>query len=299
MNIFINVILPVISVFVLGFILQRFKPINIKAVSTVSIYIFLPALVFTKLYEATFDKSYTVLILFAFVQLGAMILLSKLAKKVFKWSRSVESASILTSGFMNAGNYGVPVILFAIGDEAIPFAIFFMVIQTMFMNSFGVYYASRSSNGVGQAFLKIFKMPATYAAIFAIILQNISWEIPETIYSTLTMLGGAAIPIMMVVLGMQLATITSIKFNWQVIISTVFNRMVIGPLLAIGFVSLLDVDPIVAIVIIIVAAMPSAATTTMYAIQFDSEPDLVSSITLVATVFSVVSLTILLNVLPY
>lgn len=81
MNIFINVILPVISVFVLGFILQRFKPINIKAVSTVSIYIFLPALVFTKLYEATFDKSYTVLILFAFVQLGAMILLSKLAKK--------------------------------------------------------------------------------------------------------------------------------------------------------------------------------------------------------------------------
>ncbi|WP_255488132.1 hypothetical protein [Ornithinibacillus hominis] len=45
--------------------------------------------------------------------------------------------------------------------------------------------------------------------------------------------------------------------------------------------------------------MPSAATTTMYAIQFDTEPELVSSITLVSTLFSIVSITVLLNMIPY
>lgn len=299
MSVFFNVILPVIAVFGVGFILQRFKPIDIRAVSTLFIYVFLPALVFTKLYEAKFDKSYTILLIFAFVQLGLMIGLSKLAKHIFKWSHSVESASILTAGFMNAGNYGVPVIMFAIGGEALPYAIFFMVIQTMFMNSFGVYYASRSSSGIRQAVTKVFTLPATYAALIAIILQNISWEIPETVYSTLSMVGGAAIPVMMVILGMQLASITSIKFNWQVILSTVSIRMLIGPFIAFGFITLIDVDPIVAAVLLIVAAMPSAATTTMYAIQFDTEPELVSSITLVSTLFSIVSLTVLLNFIPY
>ncbi|WP_047981763.1 AEC family transporter [Ornithinibacillus contaminans] len=299
MSLFLNVILPIIAVFGAGFILQRIKLIDVKSVSTVSLYIFLPALVFTKLYEASFDSSYTIIVIFACVQLAAMILLSKLARRVFNWSHSVESASILTSAFMNAGNYGVPIILFTMGDEAMPYAVFMMVIQTMFMNSFGVYYASRSSSGIGQAVKKVFKMPATFAAIFAVILQNISWEIPDSIYSTLTMLAGAAIPTMMVLLGMQLASITSIKFNWQVIITTVSIRMVIAPLIALGFIAFVDMDPIIGIVLIVVAAMPSAATTTMYAIQFDTEPDLVSSITLVATIFSVLSLTVLLNVLPY
>ncbi|MEN2768610.1 AEC family transporter [Ornithinibacillus xuwenensis] len=298
MVLFLNVILPIMAVFGAGYVLQRIKAVDVKAVSTVSIYIFLPALVFTKLYEATFDERYTILLVFAFIQLIAMIMLSKVSKKIMKWSHSVESASILTTAFMNAGNYGVPVILFTIGEEALPYAVFFMVIQTMFMNSFGVYYASRSSNGMGQALKKVFKMPATYAAIFAIILQNIAWEIPPSVYSTLTMVAGAAIPVMMVLLGMQLASITSIKFNWQVIISAVSIRMIIAPLIAFGFVMLVDVEPLIATVLIILSAMPSAATTTMYAIQFDTEPELVSSITLVSTLFSVISLTVLLNLLP-
>ncbi|MUK88972.1 AEC family transporter [Ornithinibacillus sp. L9] len=297
MGIFLNVILPIIAVFGAGYILQRIRLLDVKSIASMSIYIFLPALVFTQLYEATFDKSYTILLVFAFFLLIMMILLNKILRHIFKWSQSVESASILTSAFMNAGNYGVPVILFAIGDEALPYAVFFMVIQTIFMNAFGVYYASRDKSGYKRALITILKLPATYAVVFAFILQNIAWEIPESVYSTLSMLGGAAIPIMMVMLGMQLASITSIKFNWQVIISGLSIRMIISPLLAFGFIQLLHVDPVIGAVILIVAAMPSAATTTMYAIEFDTEPDLVSSITLVTTLFSIISVTLLLNVI--
>ncbi|MFC4557624.1 AEC family transporter [Virgibacillus kekensis] len=297
MVLFFQVILPIIAVFGAGYILQRIRVLDVKSIATASIYIFLPALVFTTLYESTFNQGFTIIIVFAFFLLFMMIVINKALARIFKWNRSVESASILTTAFMNGGNYGVPVMLYSIGNAAMPYAIFFMVLQSLVMNVFGVYYASRSTSGFMKAFVTIFKMPATYAAVLAFVFQAIPWEIPESIYSTLTMVGGAAIPMMMVMLGMQLASITSLNFNWQVISSALGVRMIVSPLLAFLFIWILNVDPIISAVILVVAAMPSAATTTMYAIEFDTEPDLVSSITLVTTLFSIISVTVLLNII--
>lgn len=295
MGLFFSVVLPIVSIFGLGYILQRIRVLDVKSVSTVAIYIFLPALAFNSLYNANFNKGFTIVIIFAFSLLFCMIVLNKILAKIFKWPQSVESASILTTAFMNGGNYGVPVIIFVLPEAAVAYGVFFMVLQQIIMNSFGVYYASRSRSGALKAVKTVFKMPATYAVILAFLCQGLTLEVPASILSVLEMLGAATIPIMMVNLGMQLASITSLKFNWQVITSATIIRMLISPLLALGFVALLDVEPMIASVIIIVASMPSAATTTLLALEFDTEPDLVSSITLVTTLLSVISLTVLLN----
>lgn len=295
MGLFFEVVLPIIAVFGVGFLLQRIRVLDVKSIAAVSIYIFLPALVFTSLHEAEYDQGFTIIIIFAFFLLFMMIVINKVLARIFKWKQSVESATILTTAFMNGGNYGVPVILFSLGEAALPYAIFFMVLQSLVMNFFGVYYASKGTSGIPRAVKTIFKMPATYAAVLAFIFQKIPWEIPDPVYSTLSMVGSAAIPLMMVMLGMQLASITSLRFNWQILTSAVVIRMVISPILALLFIMALDVNTLIGSVLLIVAAMPSAATTTMYAIEFDTEPDLVSSITLVTTLVSVLSVTILLN----
>lgn len=297
MSLFFSVVLPIVSIFALGFILQRFRGLDVRSVSTVAIYIFLPALAFNSLYNAEFNKSFVIIIIFALTLLFFMIVSNKILAKIFNWPQSVESASILTTAFMNGGNYGVPVIIFVLPESAVAYGVFFMVLQQVLMNSFGVYYASRSRSGALKAIKTVFKMPATYAVIIAFLCQGLTVDVPESILSVTAMLGAAAIPIMMVNLGMQLASIMSLKFNWQVISSATLIRMVLSPLIAFGFVSLFSVDPMIASVIIIVASMPSAATTTLLALEFDTEPDLVSSITLVTTVLSVFSLTVLLNFL--
>ncbi|HLR08817.1 MAG TPA: AEC family transporter [Bacillota bacterium] len=297
MGLFFTVILPIMAVFAAGFILQRIRMLDVKSIAPVSIYIFLPALVFTTLYESSFNIGYSTIVVFASFLLGTMVIINKVLAKLFQWSRSIESASILTSAFMNSGNYGVPVILFSVGEAALPYAIFFMVLQSLIMNVFGVYYASRSTSGMKQALRTVLKMPATYAAVLAFVLQTIAWEIPEPIDSTLTMLSHASIPLMMVILGMQLASITSLQFNWQVLISAASIRLIISPLLAFLFIWFFDVDSVVASVLVIVASMPSAATTTVYAIEFDTEPHLVSSITLVTTLTSILTVTVLLSVI--
>ncbi|WP_100010326.1 AEC family transporter [Lentibacillus sediminis] len=298
MSLFLQVILPIIAVFASGYILQRIRVSDVRTLSTVTIYILTPALVFINLSEADFDSSYMIIVVFMLVLFFIMVLFSKLLARIFKWSVSVESATILTSGFMNSGNYGLPVVLFTVGEAALPYAVFIMVVQSMMNNFFGVYYASRSTSGIKRALGNIMKMPATYAAVLAFMYQGFSWPpFPESIHSTLSMVGDAAIPVMMVMLGMQLASITSLKLNWQVVTSAVVLKMVASPVIAFIFVALIDVDPMVAAVLVIISAMPTAATTTMYAIEFDTEPDLVSGITLVGTLISVGTLTILLNII--
>ncbi|SFB32634.1 hypothetical protein SAMN04488072_11621 [Lentibacillus halodurans] len=297
MDVFFQVVLPIMAVFGAGFLLQRIRFLDVKSLAAASIYIFLPALVFTTLYEASFNQGYTMIVIFAFYLLFAMIVVVKMLAHIFKWSESVESGSILTTAFMNGGNYGVPVILFSIGEAAMPYAVFLMVLQSLIMNVFGVYYASRSTSGFWRACKTIFKMPATYAAVLGVGFQASSVDIPDSVYSTLAMVSDAAIPLMMVILGMQLASITGLQFNWNVILSAASVRMILSPMLAFLFIWLVPVDPVIGAVLMIVAAMPSAATTTMYAIEFDAEPELVSSITLVTTLVSIVTVTVLLNVI--
>lgn len=297
MELFFQVVLPIMAVFGSGFLLQRIRILDVKSLATTSIYIFLPALVFSTLHESDFNQGYTVIVVFALILLVMMVLINKVLARIFKWEESVESGAILTTAFMNGGNYGVPVMLFSLGEKALPYAVFFMVFQSLVMNVVGVYYASRGVSGVARAVKTVFKMPATYAAILAFVFQAIPWDIPEPVFSTISMLGNAAIPLMMVMLGMQLASITSLKFNWQVITSSVIMRMLVSPLLAFLFIWVAQPDPLIASILLIVAAMPSAATTTMFAIEFDTEPDLVSSITLVTTLVSIVSVTVLLNLI--
>src|SRR5690625_1890817 len=236
MFLFLNVILPIIAVFAAGYILQKIRLLDVKSVSAVSIYILMPALVFVGLYDADFDSSYVVVLIYMFVLFFLMVFLNKILARLLKWSPSTESASILSTGFMNSGNYGLPVVLFSIGEAALPIAVFIMVIQSLQNNFFGVYYASRSTSGMKQAWINVLKMPTTYAAILAILFQPMNVDVPEAIYSTLSMLGDACIPVMMIVLGMQLASITSMKIHWQVIGSAVALKMAAAPLIAFLFV---------------------------------------------------------------
>lgn len=297
MALFLNVILPIIAVFTAGFILQRIRALDIRSIAAVSLYILSPALIFISLYSATYDAGYAVIVIYMFVLFYIMVGLNKILARIFKWERTTESASILATGFMNSGNYGLPVVLFSLGEKAVPYAIFIMVIQSLQNNFFGIYYASRSTSGMKRAFINVFKMPTTYAAILAFLLRILHVNIPVPVLDTVSIVSDAAIPVMMILLGMQLGSIMKLRSNWQVILSGVTLKMIVAPIIAIIFVTFVDMDPLLGTVLIIITAMPTAATTTMYAIEFDTEPELVSSITLISTILSVLTLSVLLNII--
>ena len=296
MGIFIDVVLPVVLIFAGGYVLQWFKLLDVKSVSAVCIYLFVPCLVFTNIYEAQFDERFYLIILFAAVLFFALIIVNKISSKLFNLSPSTESAMILSTVFMNAGNFGVPIMLFSLGESIMPYAVFFMVIQNMIMNTAGVYFASRSGAGVKVAIKSIFKLPAIYAVVFALLFKLVGINVPGHFYHSLEFVGQGAIPLLMIVLGMQLANIRTFRLNWRMIGLATVIRLGISPLIALLFVQVFHTDPMTSMLLITIASMPSAATTTLLAVEYDAKPDLVSSITLVTTLLSIVTLSILLNI---
>src|SRR5699024_1943756 len=140
-----------------------------------------PALVFVSLYEAEFNSGYIVIIVYMFMLFYCMVGLNKLLEKIFHWQPKTESAAIPATGFMYSGNYGLPVVLFSLGEKAVHYAIFIMVVQALQNNFFGIYYASRSTSGIKRAFKNVMKMPTTYAAIIAIGFQLLHVPMPEAV----------------------------------------------------------------------------------------------------------------------
>ncbi|RNA70424.1 AEC family transporter [Alteribacter keqinensis] len=297
MTIFFSVVLPVICVFAIGFAVQKWQKLDIRPLSTVAIYVMTPALVFKTFYEADVDMQYVYMVVFSMALLFALIILNKIYARLMKYSSSLESGLILSTAFMNAGNYGAPIILFAYGEAGFAYAVSFLVFQSIIMNFFGVYYAARGGTGMKTALTAVFRMPATYAVVAAVILKGMDLQIPENGMQTIDIISAATIPTVMIILGMQLANIKWGNFEWGKISYGVIVRLFISPLIAWGITFLMPMDPLLAKVLIVSAAMPSAATIVIYAVQFDAKPKLVSGVTFISTILSVVTLTLLLMIL--
>lgn len=294
------IVIPAFLIFTAGFIGQRLLKIDIKPISTFSLYLLLPFLAFDTFYKNQLNSDY--LYMFIFTTLLAVLLVGVtfLIGKVVKADRPYMSALQLGSVFPNSGNYGAPVALFAFGSMGFDYAVIIMVIHAFIINSLGIFIASLGSaspTGPNEAFTRLIRMPVLYGAIVGILFQVFNIGLPPTIIDGISMVGEASIPVVMLILGMQLAGIKPQKFNLKYVSTVTILRMVVSPLLAVALVLIMPVNETIKQVFILLAAMPVAANTTILAVQFDCKPELVSFTTLVTTLLSLITIPFVLYLL--
>ena len=107
---------------------------------------------------------------------------------------------------MNAGNYGLPVVLFAFGQNALGYASLFFVINAGLTYTLGTLIASMSTMSFGKALVNLIKLPLIYAMLLAVLFIYTGWKIPLPLERATKLLGDASIPSMLVLLGLQLKT---------------------------------------------------------------------------------------------
>lgn len=297
MTILIQVVLPVFLVFAAGFIAQKIFQLDIKSISTAALYIMTPALIFRTFYETQIGSTYLYIAIYGTALSVALIILAKVWARLNKYPASTTSALILSSAFMNNGNMGAPIILFAFGEKGFQYAVTIMVFHTIVMSTLGIYYAAKGNSDIKQSLLSVLKMPIIHGGILGLAWQYWQLPLPDNLFRALKMVGDAAIPTIMLVLGLQLAEIKLSGIQWKKTATALVFRLLLSPAIAWLIVLLLPVGTLLGKVMIVEAAMPSAAITTMYALQYDSEPELVSSTTFISTLLSLFTLSILLNII--
>ncbi|ARI76783.1 AEC family transporter [Halobacillus mangrovi] len=208
----ILIVLPAFIIFSIGYIGQKNIGFDRKSISTAGLYLMYPFLAFRTFYNNEVTLDYLYIVLFCLGLMLILIVIVTLVTRVQKMPRSRSSAFILSSVFMNSGNYGVPIILFAYGENGVKYAIIMMVIQSLLMNTVGLYYAakgsSHSTHTMKESLLKIIRMPINHAVIFGLSAQLFDWTVPTFIMQAVNLVADATSPTIMHVLGMQLATLS-------------------------------------------------------------------------------------------
>lgn len=297
---FFWILFPIFSIFVVGFIAQKILRFDIQNLSKMSLYVLSPFLAFRTFYthELTFDYVYLAFYVFALC-LGLVLIIS-LWSKLMKYSESVRCGMILSACFMNNGNYGVPVILMFFGAQGFDLAIILLVLQQVVMSTIGIYYAAKGSDRQSEAssmkyaLIRVIKMPVAYGALLGIIFQLIHIPMSDSVMKSISMIGDSSIVVIMIILGMQLAMIQIKEIDLPKLSISLIVKMVISPILAYGLVMFLPLPETYKTILIILAAMPAAANTTLQAVFFNTQPKLVSSSTFISTILSLITLPIIM-----
>lgn len=287
-------LLPIFLIGGAGYALGKVFKITPRALSQVIFYIFSPALVFNLLINNDLnDKDIVTTILFATLLLLGVAALTWLGGRLLKLDRKMMAAVLLTALFMNAGNYGLPVIDIAFGGTALTFATLFFVTSATYTYSAGVVIASSGHTSVLQAMKGLLRLPSIYALILGLIVVRLGIVLPPYIERPVTMLSGASIPAMLVLLGLQFV---NIKWDGQlrplVMVSAI--RLLVAPLLALGLAHLFGMTGPAYQATILEAGMPTAVLTTVLATEFDCKPSFVTTVVIATTLLSPLTLTPLL-----
>lgn len=194
--------------------------------------------------------------------------------------------------FPNNGNMGLPLCLFAYGQTGLALALGSFMVMMVATFTVGLLLVTSSEGGIVKRLEAIAKQPVIYSMIIAVILLVTHTELPRWISNTLDLLGGIAIPLMTIALGVSLATL-KIHF-WKR--SVLFSLVRIGGGLLFGLIvcELMGVTGISRNVVLLQCAMPIAVFNYLLALRYDRRPDEIAAMVLVSTLMAFIGLPFLL-----
>ena len=301
MTVLFNVILPVILVAGVAALAQRYLKLDVRTASRAAFYLFAPALVFDSLVNSTIGGAEFGLIAVAVVAVTLVLWgLGEVLGRLLRLKGPTLSAFLLSILLVNAGNLGLPIILFAFGAEGLARGTAYFAVSSAISASLGVYLAVRGCAPGALAIRRLASVPLVYAAILGLALNIGHVTLPEPLAKAIHLLGQASVPVMLVTLGLQLAQTGHAK--WQgvhlpALAAAIAARLFIAPALALLAALLLGLSGLTHNVVITQSAMPTAVMTTIIAAEFECDNSFVTVAVLSTTVISLLTLTILLNLL--
>jgi predicted permease len=309
LSVFATAILPIVTIAAVGFVLGRVREIDVGPLNTVTVYVLVPALVFhslttTPVGGATLVKVLVGVVVFILVMVG----LAEGVGRALGEDEPIQSAFVLVSAFSNCGNYGIPLSAFAFGATGRATAVLYLVAQSVVIYTVGVYLASRAGGARGLgALTKVFRLPLVYAVVFAFVVRALGLVPPAdgATMTTIQLVGDASIPLMLILVGIQLA-----NANYGAALSRVgpanVLKLLVAPVVGLAIAVALDfANTTVARVFVLECATPAAITSLILLIELGGErpvegvsgPEYVSAAVLTTTLVSVPVLTLLITAL--
>jgi predicted permease len=290
-SVFASDLLPIFVIAGAGFALARWLKASAATLTHVVFYALLPCFAFRLLITTVATgRRFGLMVALAVLVMLAMGIVGAMLSMALRLNRAESAVFLLVVMFSNGGNYGLPVVLFAFGEEALSYGTVFFLTGSVLTNTVGAFLAAAGRRSLRQAATSVLRMPAIYGVAAAMFVLATGIEMPTPLLRPITLLSDAALPLMILVLGMQLER--AVKPSRPALVAAaVLVSLLVAPLIALGLTSLLDVTGAARQAVVLLSSMPVAVVTTILALEFDASPNFVTSAVFVSTVLSPITLT--------
>ena len=275
----LEIVAPVFLLAFVGYVWRRTgRPFDIAFVSRLVMVIAVPSLLFSVLSSIEVDpRAFRDLALASLALYAILFVVSAAAIRIAGLDRRAFLAPFI---FGNTGNVGLPVALFAFGEQGLAYAM--VVFAVMAALSFTVGVAIVAGRG---APFEAFKQPIFYAAILGVLFAAQGWRLPTFLDETLSLAGQMMIPMMLITLGVAVAQLDVRDFGRALSIS--LAKVALCALVAIGLLGAFDLPRAAGGALVIQALTPVAVTNYLLAARYDADPDAVAGLVVVSTLLSV------------
>lgn len=296
-SLFANNLLPIFLVAVVGYIAGKWLKVEARTISRTVFYIFSPCLLFDLLVNSHFNYG-EILRMVGFTISAIMVVaaITWMLGNLIHLERNMLAAVLLCTLSINAGNYGLSLNYFAFGEEALAHASLFFVLSAIITYTLGATIASMGRASLADSLRSLLKIPVAYVVPLALIFIYKGWELPLPLSRSVSLLRDAAIPGMLLVLGLQLQKVQRAD-NLRALILVTGMRLLGGVGVGLFFAPLFGLQGMAYKAGVLESSMPTAVLSTILATEYEVEPTFVTTAVFTSTLLSPLTLTPLLVIL--
>lgn len=275
----LNIVFPVFAVIGVGTAWGKLHRPDLALINRLNMEIFVPALVFAVLASKDFQiAAYQQLALAA---AGVVIGSGLIGWPVAKLLKVDAKTFVPPMMFNNTGNMGIPLLLLAFGEAALPAAVLVFVIEMLLHFTLGLYILDSRTSLKG-----LLKIPIVLATFAGLLFSLTGWTLPPALAVPIEMLGQISIPLMLFALGVRLLDVSLDDLRLGIIGAIVCPLA--GMAVALALRPWLDLPGNQWGILLVFAALPPAVLNFMVAEQYRQEPRRVASLVLIGNLGSLV-----------
>ncbi len=296
-----GVILPIFLLIGVGYAVQKRLGFDLKTLTRLNFWIFVPAFLFVRIYGSELSGAEVLRIFFHFALLFcAQFAIGWYLSPLFGAGDRLRRAMTASILFYNSGNYGIPAAKLAfggVGEQVQAMIIMFQNISN-FTIGLGLHAGGREGGDWKKTLTAIFHLPMVYTLVVAWIWRLSGQPLPGPLEHALNWLADGLVPIALVTLGAQMASLKSHSIGLP-LFAALFLRLCIGPALGFVFVLLLGFKGDLAQAIVVSTSFPTAVNSALLAMEYDNEPDFAAAVVFYSTLVSAVTVSVVIYLVKH
>lgn len=271
-----------------------FGPEGRMILNRLTFFIASPALLFTTIAGANPQEALGSQLFIAGISSSVVfVLFHFLSRWLFKRSAAERTIGSMAASTVNAGNLGLPIALYALGDISIaaPVALFQMAIMTPVSLSMMEKATSNREAGARSLLIRTLSNPMIIASAAGLACSIFHWMPPQLLLTPIELLAGASIPAMLLGFGISLVGSKPLQKATQrrteVWVATAL-KLVVHPLLAWVLAAwVFRLDATGQYIAIIMAALPTAQNIFVNADRYNAGITIAKDTVLVTTILGI------------